>query len=104
MTKDDFLQALRSTPRDWWLSGKRIRRGDEAGISCLCPITAVHLDVCKPKRSYWLSGHPAAASELGIDVLLGWSIAEAADGDRPHDVALRQELLEAVGLDAIRDL
>ena len=101
MTYNEFLDALRNTPRNWYLSHGTIRWRAGFGMKC-CPITAVGR-VC---GLVWSD----VALRLGLDLDLAMDIANAADylthqlADSElfkggHDmVGIRADLLAACGL------
>ena len=91
MTLDEFLDLLRQTPRDWYITaGGRIRRDD--GSRCCCPISGCHPD--GPKAVIY---YVDAARLLGLGDLTG-DIIRAADNDGSVDRALRARLLAACWL------
>lgn len=94
MTYEQFLIALRATPRDWYLDDQtRIRRFVSRGSLCECPISAL---AHEPATRY-----PAAAKTLGIQKKLAESIALAADDTQRKRrlKAVRADLLAACGLE-----
>ena len=92
MTLDEFLDLLRQTPRDWYITVEgRIRRNDKYSIPC-CPISGCHPD--GPKAVIY---YVDAARLLGLGDLTG-DIIRAADNDGIANLSLRARLLDACGL------
>ena len=92
MTLDEFLDLLRQTPRDWYITaGGRIRRDD--GSRCCCPISGCHPD--GPKAVIY---YVDAARLLGLSTYTTNDITCAADNDGSVDRALRARLLAACWL------
>ena len=108
MTYQEFLEALKQTPRNWKLKTPKRQDlpKDERGILVIryerhngirqlldgCPVTSL----CS--RSLSMLGWPAAVRELGLDENLAWQIIHAADGRAFADPQVRQDLLLACGL------
>jgi hypothetical protein len=90
MTLDEFLDLLRQTPRDWYITVEgRIRR--KYSNPC-CPISS-----CNPAGPKAVIYYVDAARLLGLGDLTG-DIIRAADNDGSVDRALRARLLDACGL------
>lgn len=99
MTLEEFVDALRKTPRDWRLEEwrpmqlKKIRRG--SGDDRQCPLHAVAGTTMKNALA-------TAQQALGMEQEESWKIVDAADGSfydvRTELVTLRAQLLEACGL------
>jgi hypothetical protein len=104
VTLDEFLAALRATPRSWavYFGGIRRSRGAQASLCRDCPITAVarHLGY----RHRWASEFMDASREIGLDLAVTFAVQGAADhpGDEHPTcagrAALRARLLDACGL------
>jgi hypothetical protein len=92
MTYQEFLDALRNTPRDWCLtSDGRIRRANTKR-SAQCPISSL----C----GLGSGDFEEAAKRIGLDSELAWTFVCAADDpdrDAPTNL-IRRDLLEACGL------
>lgn len=103
MSADDFVRALKATPRDWWtLDGSgRIRRyindGDELGPLECCPITS-GVGGLEPDHCDCFADQ---AEKLGIPLMYAESVAIAADNGKFADPALRAKLLAACGLEGV---
>ena len=88
MTLDEFLDLLRQTPRDWYITVEgRIRRNDKYSIPC-CPISGCHPD--GPKAVIY---YVDATRLLGLSTYTANDIIRAADNDGSADRALRARLL-----------
>lgn len=99
MEYPEFLQKLRETPRDWYITpgdlpihglayAGRIRRLDS--LDKQCPISSIMDDN--------LSVFDWVAKQLGLGNNLRDKIIYAADNDNFHDRSIRKDLLEACGL------
>lgn len=96
MTYDEFLSALRETPREWRLAGGRIRDRD----GC-CPIEALYYRlVVSPALVPEESTVEEAARAMGLDTLSAMRIVDAADAVWSAQKGDRTELLRACGLAA----
>ena len=93
MNKTEFLKQLAQTPRTWRLSMFGLIECPGAHPSELaCPVTAVHN---RSHRNLW----QRAIMSLKLNVI-GYQIVQAADDPLCHNTVLRQELLDACGIDA----
>ena len=93
MTLDEFLDLLRQTPRDWYLTAgqREIRRND--GRHCCCPISSCHPRGPRHSTYYGVTSHL-----LGLDKLTVNGIVFAADNNKNANPSLRVRLLDACGL------
>lgn len=108
MTIDEFIEALKETPRNWQNGGSgirapRLRTDDEIGCYD-CPLTAV-AKVAGCDSVSGLADWNIAARFLGIPAPVAKSITRAADGDEPlvplngvDEVELRAKMFAACGL------
>lgn len=102
MSEQEFLDALKRTPREWSVNGLLIRGKlpTEHEYEERCPITAVirhRLGKCVHAGDALLVG----TSMLGLDDPLVRRILKAADGPLDHEheeKRLRSRLLEACGI------
>lgn len=95
MTREEFLDLLSQTPRDWRLSAGRIRRG--SGADPDCPLTAVARQATLAHdSSARTSKSTTAALPLAPDLVD--AILAASDNLDQADPSLRMSLLEACGL------
>lgn len=101
MTIEEFVTALRLTPRDWRLEKRAIRRGDEfidRSSDRQCPLFAVS------GVNMWFGRVESAGAKIGLSKEDSFRIINAADGghfdvELDADVrVLRAKLLEACGL------
>ncbi len=96
MTYDQFLAALRATPRTWQVLKKgRVPmwiRFEEGG----CPLTKVCEQVTG--RLYSTSRYMAAAERMGLPKSIARKVWRAADNWRMQDPGVRRDLLVATGL------
>ncbi len=92
MKREQFLELLARTPRDWRLSAGKIRRGTRTDPDC--PLTAVARQL-KPSQNTPTS-QPAAGLALSPDLVN--EILAASDNLDRADPLLRASLLEACGL------
>ncbi len=102
MTRKEFIEALARTDLEWHLnrSGciRTVARFDTSGgRACHCPVTAVLQSEKGERWPMWTYG--VAGLELGLDIGLAEAIAAAADSPFAEDLALRQEMLTALGLE-----
>jgi hypothetical protein len=109
MNREEFLEELRGTPRDWLtlnfgMPGRMgpIRRiADGLGCDAMryCPVTAVCL--ARTGARFRTMDWDRAAQRLGMSYATDCEIVAAADGGGVGDTErhrLRGRLLEAVGL------
>jgi hypothetical protein len=91
MTYEEFLTALRNTPRDWELWHGRIRRArkDDEPYS-ECPISALDSRSC----CFW----GEVSGKLGLGPKDIDNILAAADNWNFRDPQIRKDLLSACGL------
>lgn len=90
MTYDEFLAALRKTPRDWRLEGCALRRGERGHHVCpIAAVTGCDDDLANP----W-----SAASRLGLSADEGRKIVNAADHFPSISPGIRADLLAACGI------
>ena len=92
-SREQFLERLRATPRDWYLTANyhSIRRQPKVGAPLECPISAL---LSMPAYAF-----DDAAKILGLPHMESMRIARAADNSSaPSAQRLRAELLEACGL------
>ena len=92
---EQFLELLRATPRDWYLSTwDAIRRNelvnDGEDYISQCPITSL---ANKP-----ISDYKEVALQLGMSHRNYMDIVHAADADLHHNSQMRTDLLTACGL------
>lgn len=101
MTKDEFLAALKLTPRDWFITKENlIRRRREETFDRQCPISSLD----NKTAGYYKE----VAESLGLDKDLTTDIIDAADdfhnesvhneSHRDYILQLRGEILIACGL------
>lgn len=89
MTLDEFLAALRETPRDWQCTpAGGIRRSQEMGV-LICPITEI--DGRKLDAMHWKQ----ASRRLGLSAGLATCIVVASDSAAGE---LRSQILDACEL------
>lgn len=92
MTYDQVLEALRRTPRDWYLSPSlaiRRDRGDD-GFGVECPLSQIARDTGQP-RPWWVAGEITDAVTVA-------EVVSAADNRQSASPCVRKDLLEACGL------
>lgn len=97
MTKEEFLEALKKTRREWRFIGLKIRLPDTHADGHQCPITAVAkcpgMDL------------PNAIPIVKLEGTLVRDILRASDREsvyrNEYDHELRKQLLEACGLEEI---
>jgi hypothetical protein len=94
MTKDEFLEKLRQTPRNWSVTEEQDIRCYINGLLC-CPLTSLSHEGYTVNE--W---DEMAVNELGMDFGDATKIVYAADGNDVDDdiQLLRKELLKACGL------
>ena len=94
MKKEEFLKELSKTKRDWELiNDRKIRRRTKRGLQC--PIEAVSSKVAK---KCFVNGVWEAADRLKLSSALRESVVVASDGHSFHNVNVRAQILDAVGL------
>ncbi len=91
MNREQFLELLARTPRDWHLTAGKIRRGTRTDPDC--PLTAVALRLNPSQNT---SEFQAAGLALSPDLVN--EILAASDNLDGADPLLRASLLEACGL------
>lgn len=91
-----FLDALRATPRDWYLTWAGEIRRDGGGREWECPLCAA-AKLVDPGFGYELI-YWEASPLFGVQDI-ETKIALAADNARNCDPELRRKLLEACGLE-----
>lgn len=89
MTREEFLEALRKTPRDWNLVHGRLIRRVKESEECQCPITSLRNVRAGAIWKLW--------GTFGLSDYDMREIIDAAD-DNCCDKHLRAQLLEACGL------
>lgn len=94
MTKEEFLQRLRATPRDWFIDNIGCIRRDgvrrDGVYQRQCPISSLRNQPCLDAFD--------TACVLGI--AQADEIVAAADEATWHDPVLRMQLMEACGLES----
>ncbi len=95
MKRDEFLELLRRTPRDWHLSAGKIRRGTSADPDC--PLSAVAC-TAMPGKSPSDASSDSTIVALPVAPEFANAILAAADNMEQADPVLRIDLLEACGL------
>lgn len=93
MNYEEFLEKLRATPRDWYVTyGRMIRLNEKRA----CPLVAVARLLFPEAESF----HPAEITRprtlLGMEYALADKIADAADTEAYPQI--RADLLAACGL------
>lgn len=106
-TIEDFLAALRQTPRDWqielsYIDGfpepKFIRRRSDENDK-FCPLTAIYTYSGGHRKTYCTFEYREAAAVLGYSRAQADEIAKAADATSGYDHDLRRQILDACGLE-----
>lgn len=98
MTYEEFIDKLRTTPREWELGPDgqlRILRIFGPMRLCACPITASY---AAPSGLYSAGDVNRCAKQMGLDEDLWRLIARAADALPEHDAQIRRDLLKACGI------
>lgn len=95
MSREEFLELLERTPRDWRLAAGRIRRGTVSDPDC--PLSAVAREASRGHHTGDAAAEPKAG---GLDLApdLVDAILAASDNLDQADPSLRMSLLEACGL------
>ncbi len=95
MSREEFLELLTRTPRDWRLASGRIRRGTVSDPDC--PLSAVAREAARAHRT---SASASAPKTEGLHLApdLVNAILAASDNLDQADPSLRLSLLEACGL------
>lgn len=102
MTISEFLDALKETPREWYLCSGMIRATREGESQFrteppCCPITSL----ATPSRSANDWQFVVATKVVDIDSRDAGAIVLAADNLEGHDPTLRARLLFACGLSSV---
>lgn len=102
MTLDEFLAALRETPREWYLTpGARMIRLPATDSATGTPTFCCPVTACDPMGPRSLGVFRDSGYRVGLPAEVVTRIAASADneiGSESYDPTLRAQLLDACGL------